>query len=224
MILRKLYLYLDPENFRTDADVLFGFRTRYLCSFIERMIAKKKLQTEGYSKICVMGTKEGNGTCSIVAENSLRIPLYFDQRQYDESDSNDRHEFFIKMLLDGIEKAATSFPIPTSDITDAIQAFRNGGYNNCWTHDVKNDKSTGIKVSLVCHLEQEIFNLHLVVELAGHLISDHVILSTKPDEIIFKYRFKRLEIKSGIISVYDKFDSALYSIPLRDVLAVHKCV
>ena len=55
MFLRHVYLYLHLDEYPASLATPFGFRTRYVCNFLERRLREMKFRAEGFSKICVQG-------------------------------------------------------------------------------------------------------------------------------------------------------------------------
>ncbi len=217
MILKFLYVYLNPEEFRDDLGVQFGFRTRYLCNYIERNLKLIKFKSDGFGKICIMGTLKSKFECSIVPENALRVSVPFNTSEYLNLPPDDWHEFYIKLLTDGLNQIDLKYSIPKSEIFDSISSFRIGSNVNEWVFVSKKTKDRKITALLVCSLDQYKFILRLILKRDQLVIFEKQILETKPDEIIFAYRFKNMFINNDELVVADKFGDSLYRMNIKDL-------
>ena len=205
MVLKHIYLYLNLEEYADEISTTFGFRTRYVCNFLERVLRPLKFSADGFSKICVQGRHVADESCPIVPENAALPSVHFDQRLYETLGTGERHEFFLEMLVHGLEKCARFHSIPLRELREGVDAFRKQGYRNEWIHQQKNLRPLGVLASLECSLDQERFVLTLCLERKGATVFEEAILETKPDEIIFGYRFKDIVVADKSIIVRDKF-------------------
>lgn len=217
MLLKDVSLYLNVDEYDRSYGSDFQFRSRYLCNFVRRRIAPLKFQTEGFGSIAVQGCREPKNTCSIEGEKVAVATVRFDQQHYDSLDPTECHEFFIGMLLQGLEKCARHHRIPLSEIKAAIDDFRAGGYRNEWTFKKRTLRPVGLQASLNCSLDMERFILTLKVERKGVVVYDAPILETKPDETIFAYRFKDVVLDGQAVVVKNKFDKPTFSLDLASL-------
>src|SRR3954466_2323170 len=118
------------------------------------------------------------------------------------------------MLLQGLQRCSRCYCIPLSDMKAAIDEFRAGGYRNEWTFKTTTLRGVGLQASLNCSLDMEKFTLTLKLERNGVVVYDAPILETKPDEIIFAYRFKDVVLDGQAVVVKDKFDKPTFSLDL----------
>lgn len=130
MILKHLYLFLNTTEYPDSLVTEFGFRTRYVCNFIERRLKSEKFMADGFSAICVRGREVPDEGVRVVSENALRIDVYFDRSRYEHLVNDEFHEFFIDMLERSLHKCQYSHAIPDSAILSAIEEFRSCGYKN----------------------------------------------------------------------------------------------
>lgn len=212
MLLKHVYLFLHLDEYPAELATPFGFRTRYVCNFLERRLGELKYQARGFSKICVQGRHARLDVCPIVSENAALPTVAFDQSRYVALHAGEAHEFFISMLAEGLERCSKYHCIPFVELKSAIDAFRKGGYRNEWTHQKKVLRPVGLHASLLCSLDQERFRLSLKLERKGVPVFDQQILETKPDEIIFAHRFKEVALDGDDVVVKDKFGKTLFSI------------
>ncbi|NJL56722.1 hypothetical protein HC928_17365 [bacterium] len=98
-----------------------------------------------------------------------------------------------------------------------IEEFREGGYVNRWIHKSKLLRSVGLRATLNCDLDTRRFVLMLRLEKNGVVIFEEPILETKPDEVIFAYRFKDIVLEGRTLVVTNKFGDPAYRINIDSV-------
>jgi len=212
VLLKHIYLYLNLDEYPAELATPFGFQTRYVCNFLERHLRALKFHAEGFSKICVQGCRVPGESCPIVPDNSALAPVRFDQRSYNSLRQTQRHEFFLAMLSEGLEKCARYHDIPIEDLRRAIEDFRAGDYKNEWVHQTKLLRPTGLRATLMCSLDMNKFVLTLRLERSGNVVFEEPILETEPDELIFAHRFKEVVLDGDSVVVRDRFGGAAFSI------------
>ena len=217
MQLRHVYLYLHLDEYPAVVATPFGFKTRYLCNFVQRRLRELNFDAHGFSKICVQGRHEPEESCPILSENAAIPSVSFDQPRYESLDRGAHHEFFVAMLLEGLQKCSRHHQIPLSELKAAIEEFRQRGYRNEWTHQKKLLRSVGLQASLLCSLDMEKFVLTLRLERKGATVFEEPILETKPDEIIFAHQFKEVVLEGGAIVVKGKFGKPTFSLEVSSL-------
>jgi len=218
MLLRYIYLYLNLDEYSEELATPFGFRTRYICNFLERRLKTLKYHTDGLSKICVQGMRFPEEACPSVPENAVAPSVKFNQDRYLMLGPDEHHEFFITMLLEGFEKCARYHPIPLAEMKEEIENFRNGGYKNKWIHQSKLLRPAGLRASLLCSLDTERFDLTLKLERKDETVFMERILETKPDEIIFEHRFKEISLADDLVIVKNKFGEEIFWLELSKLV------
>jgi len=217
MLLRDIALYLNVDEYERIYGSDFLFRSRYLCNFVRRRIVPLKFKTEGFRSVAIQGCHEPTEGCSIEGENVAVATVAFDRQHYDSLAPAECHEFFIAMLVEGLEKCARHRRIPLSEMKSAIDEFRSGGYRNEWTFKKRTFRSTGLQAWLNCSLDMEKFVLTLRLERNGTAVYDAPILETKPDEIIFAHRYKDVVLEGQNVVVKNKFGKPAFSLELRSL-------
>ncbi len=213
MILRKIYLYLDPDEFPKEVTIPFGFRSRYACNFLERKLKALRFHSDGFNRIIIQGSIAQTGVKIVKGSNAINSSVPFKIDHYETSSNNDRHEFYLSMIEHGLNAVSLQHPIPIRELTETIGSFRNYGYKNKWTHQEKYYREDGLRASLLCTLTPDLFSLTLNVTRGDEIIFDNIILKTKPDELIFEDRFKSLERHKDTFIVRDKFGNIFYQTP-----------
>ena len=214
MVLTHVYLYLNLDEYPKELATLFGFRTRYVCNFLERHLRPLKFRAEGFSKIAVQGRHQPLNDVPIVSENSALPTVAFDQARYESLSPGEEHEFFVAMLEEGLDRCAQQHQIPLAELKAAISEFRQGGYKNEWTDQTKLLRPSGLRASLIASLDAERFQLRLTLDKGGAVVFDRVILETKPDELIFGHRFKEVALEHDAVVIKDKFGRPTFSVHL----------
>lgn len=218
MILKHIYVFLRIDEFPSELITPFGFRTRYVCNYIQRALAPLRFRSEGFNMIGIYGCPGVLTAPRIVPESALACPVSFDAAEYSKvATSEGLHELIIGMIVEGIDRIGDQFEIPSAEIHQAIESFRAGGYRNEWTHRDKLLRGTGLRASLNCHLDRSQFVLSLRVRRRNSIVFAREILVTKPDEIIFKHQFKDVLVVDDSIVVTNWFDRPLFSLPLSEL-------
>lgn len=213
-MLRDISLYLNVDEYERTYRSEFGFRSRYLCNFVRRHVASLKFRTKGFGSIAVQGCSHPTHDCPIRGEKVAVPTVKFDEQRYEALGADEHHEFFIGMLLGGLEKCALFHHIPLAEMKDAIEDFRAAGYRNEWTHQKKLLRPVGLDASLLCRMDAERFLLTLRLERKGTTVFEEAILETKPDETIFAFQFKDVVLEGRTVTVRDKFKSPTFSLDL----------
>lgn len=195
MFLRSVALYLNQLEFDHEFGSDFLYRTRYLCNFVSRKLRSERIESNGFNQICVEGTRSPTDECRIVPEKSLMAKVGFDEGNFRRLALSQSHEFFIEMLMDGLEKCAARFAVPVVSIRDCVDEFRLSGYQNQWIHHTRKFRDRKLIASLVCSLEQDRFLLNVVVESPNSILHSGTVFETRPDELHFQYRLGKLEIQ-----------------------------
>jgi hypothetical protein len=193
MILDDISTYLDPEV-RWPAKLYhrdFSFGQRYIGNFLRRRVKQLRYRTENFRRVLFQGRTIGyDAPGRIQGDAALVVPIPFDQPRYDFIGPGEKHEFFLGMYIQGIEKAHRDFPIPYDVLMQGIEDFRKGGYKNEWVHSRQLIKPLGLHASLLCVMDTDEFRLTLLLERKGATVYKDTIFTTMPDEIMFGYKFK----------------------------------
>ncbi|MEZ4264604.1 MAG: hypothetical protein R3B36_36400 [Polyangiaceae bacterium] len=214
MLLKYIDLFLALDEYPREVATPFGFRTRYVCNYLERRVRALKFKTANLNKICVRGCHNPGDECPIVSDASAVPSVRFDEDAYAKLGEDEQHEFFIAMLSEGFAKCARVHSIPREELARYINEFRGDGYRNAWTHGSFRLDRDGLVALLHCRLDPAKFVLQLELRRAGTTIFDQSILETLPDETIFAYRFKDVVLADDSIVVRSKFDKPTFTLPL----------
>lgn len=217
MLLKHVYLYLNLDEYPDALVTPFGFRTRYVCNYLERRLRSLRFHAEGFSKICVQGRHAPEESCPIVPENAVVPAVRFDELRYKALGPDEHHEFFIDMLCQGLEKCARHHSVPLAQMLEAIDEFRRGGYKNEWTQQKKLLRPLALRSSLHCSLDTQRFILTLKLERKDQTVFEQRILETEPDEIIFGYQFKEVALEGNNVVVKNRFGKPTFSLDLSSL-------
>lgn len=218
MLLRNIRLYLDPDELDWGQSD-FLFKTCYLSHYLTRRLRELKWQTDDFKRIFVQGRKSDVAAPQVNTDGFLIAQVIMDQQRYESLDQPEYHEFFIEMILNGLEECAKHHHIPISELKSAIDDFRADGYRNEWTHKKRTFRPIGLQASLYCSLDMERFVLTLRVEQKNNVVFNAPILETKPDEIFFTHEFKDIILEGQTIIVTNKFNEPTFSLNLDTLIA-----
>lgn len=211
MILKYIYLHLNLDEYPASTSIPFGFRTRYICNYIERNIQPLKSQVVGFNRICIQGTSKTADNRTINHGKSIVPKVLFDQSIYESLNNDELHEFYLSMITEGLLKASIDHNIPLNQILNIIEEFRRDGYKNKWMFQKKKFPNHKIESELHCSLDTNRFTLSLTLSHDGNVFFNENIMETKPDEIIFLTRFKNVALENDCISALDKFGTEIFT-------------
>jgi hypothetical protein len=214
-MLNYIGLMLNVEEYERMYRSDFLFQERYIGNYLGRPLKAAKFKTEGYNKLIINGQSKPAAQCSIVPEKSLSAPVHFDQPRYDFIGPGEKHEFFLGMYIEGIEKAHRDFPIPYDVLMQGIADFRKGGYKNEWVHQRKLLRPFGLHASLLFDLDSKRFRARLQLERKGTVIYDHTVLEELPDEICYAFQVKAIDVDGHNILVRGTHDRITYTLDVN---------
>ncbi|MCS0628935.1 hypothetical protein NX786_06270 [Telluria mixta] len=215
MKLTGIYLYPDLVEYRSDAALAFRNQTRFLCNYVQRHLAARKLHAEGFNRICVVCKSAPAELTYKNTSNALTAEVQFDIAEYATVADERLPEYFIGLLEAGIAKCSKDQHVPAEYFHDAIQSFRAEHYRNEWVFLEKTFRAEGVKCRLKCKLDRSYFRLTLEIDRRGHIIFSQEILRTLPDEVMYAHRFKDIKLDGETLVVQDKFGNALATVPIR---------
>jgi hypothetical protein len=218
LLLRSIVLSLSTEQYPgRNSDFLFA--SCYVSNYVTQRIRKLRHGVEGFSTIVIEGCSERADTAAkVVPDRALRVLVDFSLSAYENLGLQERHELYLEMLRVGMDKAAVDFDVPLAATKQAIVEFREGGYRNSWIHASKPIQK-GLKALLHCDLDPQRFRLALQLQRGAAVVREWTVLETRPDELIFAHRFKRLLVEGPNLVVRSKFDDLEFSKPLDEVVA-----
>lgn len=215
MKLKSIYLYPDLVEFRDQSALTFRNQTRYICNFLQKSPGVLNFDTEGFSRICFVCKTNPVDACYVNSSGALAVEIKFDFDQYLSIRDEDLAEYFIGLILLGVDKCLSYFSIPAESIIKGIDLFRDMKYRNEWIFCEKNFRGEKIKARLTCQLNINEFNLYLTVFSFGEEIFNEIIITTIPDEICYLYKFKNIELRDGSVVVLDKSKNVVFDLILN---------
>jgi len=220
MILRQFYLYPDMLKYSDTTRSTFDFQTRSLCNYLERKIKPLKFKTTGFKRICIILSNYPSANCEVNSSNVLSVEVYFDINQYKTLNKEGLNDFFVPLLIKGLQKCKQEYDIPLKEILQYIEDFRNINYLNQWVYKKCQFKNYNIKCQLVCKLTIDYFHLVLEIEKFKKQIFKKEILKTLPDEIIFSHQFQDIKEENNHLIIFDRNGGTLYKLDLDKLLTV----
>ena len=195
----------------------FEYRSRSLCNFLERKLAKLKFKTEGFRRICFVG-KSVTGSardCYINSSKVLEVEVPFVADAYERLSIDELQEYFIRLLGLGVHKCKTQHAIPISTILDGIDEFRSNGYLNEWVFKTKVVRDSGLKCVLRCRLTMDCFTLSVDVHRGDELVLSDEAVRTLPDEIFFESKLKDVRVDHNTLVLLDRSGEVYYERSLQ---------
>lgn len=221
MLFRDVALEVRTLEYDGTYESDFCFRSRYVCNYLVRVVRLLRRHVDGFRGICVEGSSEAERHCRVEGADMLVVGVEFDPAHYDALSDEDRHEFFLSMLKEGLDVGIREFDFPYDELLEGMDAFRAGGYRNEWTHKKRLFRGMGgLRGFLNCKLDSERFALRLRLERKGQLLYDEEIYESKPGELCYYYDFKDMVIDGDSLIVTRRFESkeCLFKLNLGSVL------
>jgi hypothetical protein len=207
-----LFLYPELGEFKSDAARAFRNQTRFICHYVQRFLADRKVQTEGFNRICVVCSSLASGSSYKNSSNALEVEVPFDIAEYEKTAEEDLPEYFIGLLRTGFMQCSRDEDLPVELFHEAIDSFRKLGYKNQWVHSAKTFRSAGLRCRLLCELDLSSFHLTLEVKHGERPIVAQEILRTLPDEVVYAHRFRDVILAGQSLIVRDKFGKSLFGL------------
>ena len=216
MKLTGIFLYPDLGEFKSDAALSFRNQTRFVCHYVQQFLAARKIETDGFNRLCIVGRRVASGASVRNSSNVLVVEVPFDIAEYEKTPEDDLPEYVIAVLTAGFIKGGKDVHLPLELFQQAIASFRQAGYRNNWVNARKMFRSTGVSCQLLCELDRSAFQLILEVQRGGEQIFSQEILRTLPDEVAYAHRFKDVVLEGHTLIVRDKFGKSLFALSLQE--------
>ncbi|GAB3375216.1 hypothetical protein [Massilia agri] len=207
-----LFLYPDLGTFKSDSARAFRNQTRFICHYVQHFLADRKVQTQGFNRICVVCTSTASGSSYKNSSNTLEVEVPFDIAEYERTAEEDLPEYFIGLLHTGFMQCGRDEDLPVELFHEAIESFRKLGYRNQWVHSARTFRSAGLACRLLCELDLSSFHLILEVKHGERQVFAQEILRTLPDEVVYSHRFHDVVLEGQALIVRDKFGKSLFEL------------
>lgn len=215
-----LLLYGHPR----ELAVPFSLETRCLCNYVQRHARSLKIETTGFNQIVIQDDlfDKAKTMPHLVPEKTLAVPFLVDFSRYQRATPDEKQNYFIEILGSGLQRANEFHTLPLHDLLLRVEEFKVNGFHNQWVHQSKNIRSHGLVAELQCELTMEEFKLTLEVRRKIGSPVRLPILSTKPDELCFHYKFKDIAVREDHLVVTNRMYSndELVRFPLSQFLAL----
>lgn len=212
MRLTGIFLYPDLGEFKSEAAFAFRNQTEFICQYVQRYLAARQVQGDGFKQICVICKNVASEVTFKNTAKSLSVEVPFDMAEYEKTARDDLPEYFIGLLEAGLRKCSQDQHLPFDLVEEAIASFRAGGYKNQWVHSTRLFRSAGLKCRLKCELDLSWFYLVLEVERDGQCVFSQEILRTLPAAVVYAHRFKDVELDDQVLVVKDKFSKPIFEL------------
>lgn len=210
MILKDIYLYPELTEYDVAVTSKFKEQTRSLCNFLGRYIKSAKVKCEKYNRVCIVCRETPSLVSYINSSGVLRVEVFFDVKEYLNKKFDDLNEYFIGLVIDGVNKC-DDISLPKEMIIKGIDLFRAEGYKNEWVFKSKSFNRHGLKVILKCSLTMNDFFLDLYVMKNKNVIFYENVKKDYPEEVVFGYHLKDLIVQDdGDVEVIDRLGRVIY--------------
>lgn len=217
MILKEIYLYPDLVGFPDEVVREFRDQSRSICNYLERAIKPVKFNSDGFKRICFIGSGSPEIRCYINSSKVLIVEVKFDKSEYFSISDHELNGYFKRLIENGINKCGDEYLIPKNELLTALAEFESNGWLNEWQFKKNTFKEYGIECVLDCKLTTSEFSLFLNVSNKSGMIWSDCVLKTVPDEIVFVPKFKDIRIEDEKLIVVDKFGDVTYGVSLHEM-------
>jgi len=226
------------EGFSADEAAAVTMRSRSMINFIERRLAARGFESE-FTKLNIYASKlavSGELIRYKEPKRFIGISIQSDPGDFLEPLAK-FHEVCATMVRSGFDAASRHVDLPSDQVSEAIDEFFEGNFENRWTHADKSWKRAGIRSVILCELSPNVFILTQQIYRSEELIDEAMIARTKPREWLFSRVLGGLTLsgsqilyrgKEHLISCFDldtgKFEISKHSIEEPFVLEAQKRV
>lgn len=221
MILNNIFLYPDLVEFndRNEDLTIVRNQTRHICNYLARNLQKLKFQVNGFNRICIIGMNDPKGIY-INSSSVLSVGVPFKMDECKEIKRKDLGDYYSSLIKIGLNDCAQVYKLPIEEMFFWLEELKKNNYKNEWIFKDKTFRKYNLKCQLKCAIDLDKFTLTLVVYRKNEEIFNEIILETLPDEIIYHYKFKDVNIIQDTITVTTRLneDKVLFQLPLHPLL------
>ena len=216
---RKFALALEPLEWPNNLRYQFYLRSRPLCNFIERELAREPMNIMASSKLVLVGTQGTNKNFFINSSGVASVSVPIDVTAYKQMESEeDIYSFMADFSQQGVLSCPNLSPEARNHLVGLIEKFRSIGFVNAWVFKKKTFRARKLVAELRCKITQTDFLLTLEVTKSGAVVFSQVILRTDPDELAFHCEFKDIVFQEHCLTVSKRVGSTpLIEIPYADL-------
>ncbi len=203
--LNQIELFLDG-SYSKDEKEGFIFKSRCLCSYLERALVKEAFATD-YSRINIKCSKKGEmeeHARPLKRAPFLEVYIQYELPPIKSLCDDDLHGHFINIIVQGLGIAQTRMPIPLGFCVEIMREFEQNGYENSWIHSNKSWGRYSCRSLIEAKLTLDHFILHQSIYQSNELVSKKMIAETKPREMLFLPYLGRTKVVAGRYVLYEK--------------------
>ena len=112
MKLTGIFLYPDLGEFKGQAALSFRNQTRFVCHYVQQFLAARKVATDGFNRLCIVGRGVPSESSVRNTSNALVVEIPFDITEYEKMAEDDLPEYFIGLLAAGFTKGSKDAQLP----------------------------------------------------------------------------------------------------------------
>lgn len=214
------YIYIGCDNtFSKDFHNIFAYNTRFISNWMSKNVRKLKIPTNGsFNHINILISKNESQS-KICSPNILEITTQWssqDIKDYLElKDENNRIDLYIKLLKNGLKRAAEFEYIHIDELLSLVARFQQNGCKNEWQLKSMYIKEWNIRLKITCHFSTYDFKLFLVLyDKSKKTIAQKEIFRIYPDEIFFADVIRKIVVEGNKLFINDNLDNHFMSFDL----------
>ena len=220
MMLRYLALTMKSKVKGNTFRSHFDYHTHFIGYCLSKEVRKLKFETDGTFNAIYIQLGAESPYFEIHFTQSLLVGIPFDFDFYDNATQDQKYQYYLDLLHEGLQIAATHKNIPLEALNNIIQKLVDNNFIYSW--DFKNLRvpEYNLKIKFTCHLSTDDFILKMVAlrNKESEPICEGVVIRTKPDDIHFSYISRKIQIKNDRICLYFKSDKEIMTIGLKSIL------
>jgi hypothetical protein len=210
--LRKFALSLDRDQWPPKYAYRFYLRSRAMCNYIERALAKEPVALVDSSKLVIKGSLHKEVVMAINSEKIAVLKIPFAAKKFSKVEDDERASaaFICSYATQSLDLVQGASSDEVRKIQAWIEEFSDGGFVNCWCHQQRKQRAKDITARLECHMDSKSFQLYLHVGKGEREVIRRRILKTDPDELAFQYRLPDMKITANRLTVTDWQGKPIY--------------
>lgn len=152
MRLRQLYLYPDLVEHQDAAPEVdrIRYETRYLCVAVEQELARRRIETDGFTRLCLVGTAAPGPEPFVVNTSRVAVcDLAFDLGSWRSlREPVERARCYRDLLLAGADRLEEVLPEVSGVLRSSLEQVAAEALEHRWTTGARQLRDVGLEVAL----------------------------------------------------------------------------
>jgi len=196
-------IYLAPAySYGNEIFYAVYWQSCYITHFLNLRLRTRRVCLRGVSIIEIGLSQISEIREPLIMMGGLDVSLPGNLENFNSLSSNEKCEFFLSRLSEGIEIISERYSeISSEDVEKDIDDFRKGGCVTRWVHKEKLLRWKKVRAKLCCNVDENRFEAALVLTQADTEVFRKVVFTCKPNERLFDYGLKDIKRNDNILSV-----------------------